>query len=263
MNKTVEDGSIHHAWFDMTTGLIEGWQHFADDLRGDNPLLPPEKWQSLLTAHGFAEAASYPAAGSSAGVLGQHLILARAPGGDVLGSTSAATGGAPDSTAAAVPGAGAVAGPAIDAAAVRQFRQQLADAVPDERADLMLDYVRQRVMQVLRLEAARPPDRRARLMDLGMDSLMAVQFRNQLEAGLDLKGVVPATLMFDHPTIEAIARFLIDRTSTAAPVNVAPPAAEAAAAPRLRATEIEELSEAEVEAMLLNRLDAKPTDPKK
>ncbi len=32
------------AWFDMTTGLIEGWQRFDDGLRGDNPLLEPEQW---------------------------------------------------------------------------------------------------------------------------------------------------------------------------------------------------------------------------
>jgi SAM-dependent methyltransferase len=38
------ESTVHLDWFDMTTGLIEGWQHFADDLRTDNPLLAPETW---------------------------------------------------------------------------------------------------------------------------------------------------------------------------------------------------------------------------
>ena len=42
------ESTTHLAYFDITTGLIEGWQHFADDLRGDNPLLPPEGWVAAL-----------------------------------------------------------------------------------------------------------------------------------------------------------------------------------------------------------------------
>ena len=37
------EATRHHGWFDFTTGLIEGWQHFADELRGDHPLLTPER----------------------------------------------------------------------------------------------------------------------------------------------------------------------------------------------------------------------------
>ena len=55
------ESTTHFTWFDMTTGLIEGWQHFADDLRSDNPLLAADKWVEALLDAGFEEADSWPA----------------------------------------------------------------------------------------------------------------------------------------------------------------------------------------------------------
>jgi hypothetical protein len=46
-------------------------------------------------------------------------------------------------------------------------------------------------------------------MDLGMDSLMAVQLRNALSTALALQSPLPSTLMFDYPTINAIANYLL------------------------------------------------------
>ncbi|HEY9567318.1 MAG TPA: acyl carrier protein, partial [Thalassobaculum sp.] len=44
------------------------------------------------------------------------------------------------------------------------------------------------------------------LRDLGLDSLMSVELRNALVAKLDCK--LPATLLFDHPSVSALARFV-------------------------------------------------------
>jgi hypothetical protein len=47
-------------------------------------------------------------------------------------------------------------------------------------------------------------------MDLGIDSLMAMEVRNSLSVGLRLDARLPATLVFDYPTVEAIAGYLLD-----------------------------------------------------
>ena len=68
------------------------------------------------------------------------------------------------------------------------------DTLPADRLELMRSFVRERVVQVLRLDAAEPPERNERLMDLGFDSLMAVQLRNLLGKGLGIERPLSATL---------------------------------------------------------------------
>merc|ERR1711862_926651 len=46
------------------------------------------------------------------------------------------------------------------------------------------------------------------LMDSGMDSLTAVSFRNMLQSSLSLK--VPASLIFDYPTLQDITSHLLE-----------------------------------------------------
>ncbi len=43
------EGTQHPRWFDITTGLIEGWQRFDDGWRTDVPLLDPDRWRAALS----------------------------------------------------------------------------------------------------------------------------------------------------------------------------------------------------------------------
>jgi acyl transferase domain-containing protein/SAM-dependent methyltransferase len=250
------EATRHHEWFDFTTGLIEGWQHFADDLRGDHPLLTPEQWKNALLERGFSQVTAFPENGSPAETLGQHVILARTPASESkadFDGDSFVTLPVLDRA----PNTAFLDTAANSADRVREFRNRLESALPDERQELMHDYVRNGVMEVLRMDADRRPAIHHRLMDLGLDSLMAIQLRNLLESGLGLGRSLPATLMFDYPTIASISTFLLDCTSredssaaVSQTVEEQRPESESD-----RAREIGALSDEEAEALLLERLE--------
>jgi acyl transferase domain-containing protein/SAM-dependent methyltransferase len=243
------ESTTHLTWFDMTTGLIEGWQHFADNLRTDNPLLPPETWIRALQEEGFATADAWPRPHSVAGVLGQHVVVARAAG-EPFGAIDAAP---PVEVVAAT--AATSAAPETHESATAA-RQRVMDALPADRLGLVRDVVRERVVHVLKLEPEDAPGRHDRLMDAGLDSLMAVQLRNQLSTALGLDRALPATVMFDYPTIEALAEHLLLRVAPleeAVTVTVAGPNPEPD--PLTRLTDVAAMSDAEVEALLLQRLE--------
>jgi SAM-dependent methyltransferase len=245
------ESTTHLDWFDMTTGLIEGWQHFADDLRTDNPLLSPKTWIGALDEAGFQAAGAWPPVGSPAEILGQHVILARVPG-DAAAATVEA-----DSTAAFAATQMEVAAGA--AAQLQGWRELLDQTLPGERLSLLQELVCEQVMHVLRLDPTSRPARHDRLMELGMDSLMAVQLRNALGTALALERPLPSTLMFDYPTIDTMAAFLLTRLvpPAASPeTRSAPAPAPAAAPPAHSAAAVAAMSDGDIAKLLFEQMGA-------
>ena len=241
------EATDHQSWFDITTGLIEGWQLFEDDLRTDNPLLSAEQWLAAFKANGFDEAMALPERGSAAEILRQHVLVARAPLAG-QGSESAESAEEASRFTQANQSVAVAPNPAAE------LLGQLESALPVEREELLVGFVRRQVIKVLRIDPSHSLDRKHRLMDLGVDSLMAVELRNLLTNGLGLARKLPATLMFDYPTVEAIARYLEREMFDGDKPAQTQPRPEAAQ-PALSADEIERLSEDEVEALLLKKLD--------
>ncbi len=88
--------------------------------------------------------------------------------------------------------------------------QRLNGAPPAKRQALLTDYVRTQAMKVLGLDSAPPIDANQPLNDLGLDSLMAVEMRSLLSSELGLARSLPATLVFDYPTIAALTTYLAE-----------------------------------------------------
>src|SRR5690606_1887369 len=107
-----------------------------------------------------------------------------------------------------------------------EILEKLAKAAPEKRRGLLVAYLKQELAAVLGLEADRAVDTRAGFLDLGVDSLMAVDLRNRLLRGLRL-GDLPATVVFDHPNVASLAGYLAE---TLFPDGEARPAAASAAA---------------------------------
>ncbi|HTZ45165.1 MAG TPA: SDR family NAD(P)-dependent oxidoreductase, partial [Jatrophihabitans sp.] len=102
------------------------------------------------------------------------------------------------------------AGPAGNEAepseAPNALRQRLAGLAGEQRRAVLVDLVRGHAAVALGHAAADAITGQRAFTELGFDSLTAVQLRNRLatETGLTL----PASLAFDHPTAEAVARHL-------------------------------------------------------
>jgi acyl carrier protein len=142
--------------------------------------------------------------------------------------------------------------------AIAGLRERLRAAMPNRRRALLREHVRQQTAKVLGLVQAEDVDIHEPLRQLGLDSLMAVELRNLL--GKSVGQSLPATLTFDHPTVEALVEHL---ASGALADDVgdgggAAPGAPSEAAPEPEAGAVanfDDLSSDELAAQLASRLD--------
>ena len=237
------------SWIEFSYGLMGDWHRFNDELRQDSPLLAREEWEKLLSSHGFEDIASFPEAGSPAEILGQHCIVAQAPSAYARGDDSRASWMIEDYPEGPSTATAEISSQTSKSRA-EELRQALRQSAPSEHRELLVEFVRSHVMKVLRRDRSDPIERRQRLMDLGMDSLMAVELRNALSWELELPQALPATLIFDYPNVEAIAEYLASQVLTldgdlseSRPAEIGP-----------ESLSIEDLSDEEVERLLLEKL---------
>lgn len=159
---------------------------------------------------------------------------ALASGGPVPPLLSGLLPTAPRRTAAADPAAPAGAGSA------ETLTRTLATLSRDEAHHAVLDVVCTQVAAVLGHASAAEVGDQQSFKDLGFDSLTAVELRNRL--GTATGALLPATLVFDHPTPLALAEHLCTTLVPGPPVGEAPdPEDEAGVRQALAAIPLERL----------------------
>ena len=123
----------------------------------------------------------------------------------------------------------------------------------DLRHDVLLAFVSDEVATVLALDRREPVPLETGLFELGMDSLMSVELKRRLEQGVGQP--LPSTLTFNYPNVSALATFingqLQSTVAEAEPSTPQPPDAVSAST----TDDLDELSDEELEARLLARLE--------
>ena len=136
-------------------------------------------------------------------------------------------------------------------------RVSLAAAASDKlRREMLEEFLRGEVGWVLRV-SAKEVGGNTLFSDLGLDSLGSLELRNRLEHALDLK--LPATLVWQFPTVEALAPHLAEKLGAGpgmADKGVAPAVSEQDARRLSLVAGIERLSDEEAEALLHSRLES-------
>jgi hypothetical protein len=147
----------------------------------------------------------------------------------------------------------AATAPSRDASLVERWRA----APHNERRELLLAHLDDRTRHVLDVGGDVVLDRVIPLKEAGLDSLMAVELRNVLTRSLGTS--LPATLLFDYPSLDALSAYLINALQLM-PVAATPAAtvnresSETAAARKSFET-VAALTDAEAEALLLAELN--------
>jgi len=106
---------------------------------------------------------------------------------------------------AAASGQGA---PGFPTKAAHGLSRRLAETPQSRRRPVLMAHIRSRIADALGLNLSEYPiEPRDRLLDLGIDSIMAVELKERLES--DLERALPATLVFDYATLEGLADYLL------------------------------------------------------
>jgi acyl transferase domain-containing protein len=124
-------------------------------------------------------------------------------------------------------------------------------ALPEsQRRSAVMAHVLEQAQLVLGLAASSVLDEREPLKDAGLDSLMAVELRNVLTRSIEF--ALPATLLFDHPSLDALATYLMHKLQLAQdPPQIPGIGGDPSAGARAK---VAELSDDEAEAQLLSEL---------
>ncbi|QLE49252.1 type I polyketide synthase [Nostoc sp. C057] len=132
-----------------------------------------------------------------------------------------------------------------------QLYERLENAPPSRRKDLIFEAVQGEVAKVLRMKSAQV-DGKKPFNTMGMDSLTAVELRNALMELL--KVTLPATLVFEYPSLESLSEYLAELVIPKTPSSATKELPTALSKINLAVEQMEQFSEDELEALLAQEL---------
>jgi acyl transferase domain-containing protein/acyl carrier protein len=135
-------------------------------------------------------------------------------------------------------------------------REHLEAAAPGARHELLQEFLVNQIARVLRCSPAKV-DVHQPLTRLGIDSLMAVELKNRIEANLTIK--LPVVALLKGPSLATLAAELLKQVGMAATGESAPPIVRQETAAELL-SRVDQLSEAEVDTLLRSADDARPEE---
>ncbi|AQA25622.1 acyl transferase domain protein [Rhodococcus sp. MTM3W5.2] len=210
----------------------------------------------LLARHGIRDMAADPAMVAMVAAVERDEVLSTVADLDWKLFTPVFTAVRPSPLLAEIPEAAralleAAAADDVDTDSVRTaLATELARYAAPERERRLLELVRGAAAAILGHgdPAAVDPDRK--LLDLGLVSLTAVELRNRLRA---VTGVgLPTTVVFDHPTALALARYLAAELMSDPATDAAADPAETAVRKVLRTIPLDRLRQAGLLDLLLD-----------
>jgi len=140
-----------------------------------------------------------------------------------------------------------------------EFIQALQKVPPHQRHERLLSHIRDQVSKVLGWSSSHTLDPHQGFFDIGMDSLTSVELRNRLQTSLGRS--LSSTLIFDYPTIDALAGYLVSEMFTEEEQEEETDSAETTQKDDhptqiLTSVDVEQLSEEDAEALLLMKLES-------
>jgi acyl carrier protein len=130
--------------------------------------------------------------------------------------------------------------------------EQLRQAPLRNRRAVLEAHVRDQAIRVLGLSPSFKLDLSQGLATLGMDSLMTIELKNRLQASVGK--TLPSTIVFDHPTVIALAEYLEKNVLMLVDPTQQPTAMAAPDKAGKSADDLEHLSDDEAEAILMKEL---------
>ncbi len=92
------------------------------------------------------------------------------------------------------------------------FLEQLAGIDQDNRTSYLQDHIRVQVAKVLGFSDPELVETDEKFADLGMDSLMAVEFKNNLQASFG--DTISLTAAFDYPSVDLLTEYVVEELLT-------------------------------------------------